>query len=57
VHQWSTYRCANNFAMPDEFIPERWLANAPQNFQRDDKEALQPFHLGPRICLGKRYVF
>ncbi|TVY81603.1 Cytochrome P450 monooxygenase radP [Lachnellula suecica] len=57
VHQWSTYHSTNNFALPNDFIPERWLSNAPQKFQNDNKEALQPFHLGPRVCLGKKYNF
>ncbi|TVY14103.1 Cytochrome P450 monooxygenase aclL [Lachnellula arida] len=57
VHQWSTYRSADNFALPNDFIPERWLPNAPQKFHTDNKEALQPFHLGPRVCLGKSLAY
>lgn len=26
-------------------------------FEGDQKDALQPFSLGPRACLGKQYVF
>lgn len=54
VNHWSTYRSANNFEAPDEFIPERWLADAPPRFGKDQHEALQPFHIGPRSCLGKK---
>ena len=54
VHQWSTYHSADNFSSPDEFDPERWLANPPSKYKNDDKAALQPFSLGPRGCLGKR---
>ncbi|MCJ1386410.1 hypothetical protein MMC17_009536 [Xylographa soralifera] len=57
VHQWSTYRSAGNFAAPNEFVPERWLPDAPPTFHGDDKEALQPFHLGPRVCIGKSLAY
>ncbi|CAG8960480.1 hypothetical protein HYFRA_00008199 [Hymenoscyphus fraxineus] len=57
VHQWSTYRHAGNFARPDEFLPERWLADAPEEFKDDRKDALQPFLLGPRGCLGKSLAY
>jgi len=54
-HQWATYRSTKNFALPDSFIPERFLGD--ERFVNDDKSALQPFSHGPRNCLGKRYIF
>jgi cytochrome P450 len=45
-----------NFARPEEFIPERWLADTPIEFRNDKREAFQPFMVGPRGCLGKEYV-
>lgn len=54
VHQWSTYRSSANFANPDTFDPERWMADPPSKYLNDNKAALQPFSLGPRGCIGKR---
>lgn len=45
----------SNFVRPTEFLPERWLKNDTQ-FDADKKDALQPFVLGPRNCLGKKWV-
>ncbi|KAK4553510.1 hypothetical protein LTR86_009306 [Recurvomyces mirabilis] len=55
VHQWSTYHSHRNFKDPDAFIPERWLQGS-EGFETDRKEAVQPFHVGPRNCLGRRKV-
>lgn len=52
----AAYRYEQNFTRPEEFIPERWLPNAPAEFRDDKREVLQPFMVGPRGCLGKRYV-
>lgn len=45
----------SNFVRHTEFLPERWLKNDTQ-FDADKKDALQPFVLGPRNCLGKKWV-
>ena len=37
---------------PEEFVPERWLGDP--RFDSDKKEALQPFSVGPRNCIGKK---
>ncbi|CAL8574905.1 hypothetical protein XPA_000851 [Xanthoria parietina] len=57
VHQWSTYRSSANFACPDTFDPERWLPDPPAKYRGDVKAALQPFHLGPRGCVGKSLAY
>ncbi|KAJ5664695.1 hypothetical protein N7462_011508 [Penicillium macrosclerotiorum] len=54
-HHYATYHSSSNFALPDNFIPERWLGKDAR-FDGDKKDALQPFSLGPRNCLGKKYV-
>jgi cytochrome P450 len=54
VHQFATYRSAKNFANPDQFVPERWLSDRPDEYKDDVKGAFQPFHLGPRGCIGKK---
>lgn len=56
VHQYSAYRSETNFFAPDEFVPERWLSPCPAEHRSDRRDALQPFSLGPRGCLGKRFV-
>ncbi|KAJ5864249.1 uncharacterized protein N7529_006165 [Penicillium soppii] len=50
-HHYASYHSESNFTFPDQFIPERWLGDA--GFERDQKDVLQPFSLGPRACLGK----
>lgn len=54
VHQWSAYRSEQNFYKPEQFLPERWLPDAPEAFANDQRDVLQPFHIGPRGCLGRR---
>ncbi|KAH7020684.1 cytochrome P450 [Macrophomina phaseolina] len=51
---WAAYHSESNFERADEFIPERWLPES--SFPGDKKEALNPFLLGPRSCLGKKQV-
>ncbi|KAE8379265.1 cytochrome P450 [Aspergillus bertholletiae] len=53
---WATYRSPQNFMRPDEYIPERWLGDAP-GFENDHKNALQPFHVGPRNCIGRNLAY
>lgn len=53
---WAANRSANNFHRPQEFLPERWLKDAPTEFRDDNKSVLKPFSIGPRDCLGKKYV-
>lgn len=57
VHQMSTNRSPANFYKPHDFIPERWLPESTKDasspFFKDDREARQPFLVGPRNCIGK----
>lgn len=53
VSHYATYMSESNFTRPTEFLPERWLKEDPQ-FDSDNKDALQPFVVGPRNCLGKK---
>ncbi|MCJ1300724.1 hypothetical protein MMC08_003521 [Hypocenomyce scalaris] len=55
VTQWAANRSPRNFNLPNEFIPERWLGDP--RFNDDDKAALQPFHVGPRNCLGRNLAY
>lgn len=51
VHHLSTYRNEEYFHKPYEFHPERWLGDP--EFKDDKLEAMEPFSVGPRNCLGK----
>lgn len=53
IFQWACNHSALNFHKPDKFHPDRWLENSPTEFANDSKEAMQPFGLGPRNCIGK----
>ncbi|KAE8392884.1 cytochrome P450 [Aspergillus alliaceus] len=52
AHRYSAHHAAENFALPEQFIPERWMGNDCR-FDSDKRDAVQPFSLGPRNCLGK----
>ncbi|TLS20861.1 uncharacterized protein PpBr36_10870 [Pyricularia pennisetigena] len=52
MHHLSVGRSRENYVLPDEFHPERWLAE-DKRFDRDRKAASQPFSFGPRNCIGK----
>ncbi|KAF1980466.1 cytochrome P450 [Bimuria novae-zelandiae CBS 107.79] len=49
------YTSASNFKDPHSFVPERWLGDP--RFEGDKRHALQPFHVGPRDCLGKNMAY
>jgi cytochrome P450 len=48
------YTSDENFQDPMSFIPERWTDD--KRFAKDKRMALQPFSVGSRNCLGKKYV-
>ncbi|KAJ3944105.1 uncharacterized protein N0V96_005629 [Colletotrichum fioriniae] len=52
VWHWSVYHNPDHFALPEEFVPERFLGDP--RFANDAKQALQPFSIGPRNCIGKK---
>ncbi|XP_014554304.1 hypothetical protein COCVIDRAFT_105299 [Bipolaris victoriae FI3] len=55
IPPWSTFRSAENFAQPDEFIPERWLRPEEGGLEMKphDAGAFLPFSYGSRDCLGR----
>ncbi|KAF2438407.1 cytochrome P450 [Karstenula rhodostoma CBS 690.94] len=57
IFHHAAYRYEDNFARPEDFIPERWLVGAPAEFKDDKKEVLQPFMVGPRGCIGKGLAY
>ena len=36
-----------------DFVPERWMADAPVEFKNDNKAAFKPFSMGTMNCLGQ----
>ncbi|OGM51127.1 sterigmatocystin biosynthesis P450 monooxygenase stcL, partial [Aspergillus bombycis] len=52
THHYASYHDRANFALPEQFIPERWLGTDGR-FDSDRKDVMHPFSLGPRNCLGK----
>ncbi len=50
---YSIHRDPNNFENPDEFIPERFLA---ENIDKIKSGSYIPFADGPRNCVGMRFA-
>ncbi|KAK7704495.1 hypothetical protein SLS57_010457 [Botryosphaeria dothidea] len=55
VCNYAANHSQDNFTLPDEFIPERWLDDP--RFASDKRAAFQPFSYGPRGCLGKTLAY
>ncbi|KAK1636086.1 cytochrome P450 [Colletotrichum phormii] len=55
VHQWAMYHNETNFKNPFLFHPERFLGDP--EYALDRREAFQPFHIGPRNCLGRNLAY
>ncbi|KAL2285704.1 hypothetical protein FJTKL_07712 [Diaporthe vaccinii] len=55
VAQWLMNHTERNFSDPFGFKPERFLA--PEEFPGDKLDAVQPFSVGPRDCVGKNLAY
>lgn len=55
--QWSVSRCPEYYIEPDNFHPERFMENVEIKFSGDRLDAVQPFSLGPRNCIGKNLAY
>ncbi|KXJ88731.1 cytochrome P450 ClCP1 [Microdochium bolleyi] len=55
VHHWAMYHNKKYFRKPFEYKPERFLG--AEEFADDVKEVLQPFHVGPRNCIGRNLAY
>ncbi|WYZ34560.1 hypothetical protein EsH8_I_000836 [Colletotrichum jinshuiense] len=55
IWHWSMYHNEKIFSKPFGFHPERWLGDP--EFKDDRLDALKPFHVGPRNCLGMNLAY
>ncbi|KAE8337772.1 hypothetical protein BDV24DRAFT_154053 [Aspergillus arachidicola] len=55
IHHWALYRREEYFTDPHTFHPERFLGDP--RFLNDRHNVLQPFHIGPRSCLGRNLAY
>ncbi|EKG11776.1 Cytochrome P450 [Macrophomina phaseolina MS6] len=53
ILHYCAFRSPHNWALPDAFVPERWLSDCDPIFAKDDKKVFQPFSVGPRNCIGR----
>ena len=54
LNQLAAFRSSQNFTSPNTFAPDRWLGDP--RFASDRLDVMQPFSIGPRNCIGKKYV-
>ncbi|KAK5074111.1 hypothetical protein LTR64_006745 [Lithohypha guttulata] len=61
VHQLAANMSHRNFSQPDSFKPERWMpelnSDEKSPFYSDNRDARQPFSIGPRNCIGMNLAF
>lgn len=55
VHHLSTYLDPDHFKDPTSFRPERWLGDP--KYKDDNLDSVEPFHVGPRGCIGKNLAW
>ncbi|RWA09278.1 hypothetical protein EKO27_g5848 [Xylaria grammica] len=57
IQQYTLNRDPSYFSSATSFLPERWLPDENSNqdspFYNDHRDAVQPFSVGPRSCLGE----
>ena len=51
VHMYASHHYDANWVEPEEYAPERFLGD--ERFAKDKKDALRPFSIGHRDCVGK----
>jgi cytochrome P450 len=61
IQSYAINHSSQHWHDPFAYRPERWLPetdNEPgQDAGQDNLEAMQPFNVGPRNCLGRKWVF
>lgn len=56
VPTYSLLRDKNAFASPEQYIPDRWLTDDPEEKRRMNNNHL-PFSTGPRACIGRNIAY
>lgn len=57
IAQHAANRLETNFHRATEFLPERHLKERDPAFDRDSKDVVQPFSMGPRNCIGRNLAY
>ncbi|KAK3311564.1 putative cytochrome P450 [Chaetomium strumarium] len=59
IPNYACFRSPDNFVNPDEFVPERFLDDYDEDstYAGDKRDALQPFMVGPRNCIGRNLAY
>ncbi|KAI2643133.1 putative cytochrome P450 monooxygenase [Xylaria nigripes] len=55
IFQWAVNHDERLWTEPDSFEPGRWMGDL--KFQSDQLDAMQPFSVGPRNCIGKNLAY
>ncbi|KAI0205168.1 cytochrome P450 [Astrocystis sublimbata] len=55
LYQWAVNHDKRYWTEPEKFVPERWMGDA--KYKNDQIDAMQPFSVGPRNCLGKNLAY
>uniref|UniRef100_A0A1Y1MUP6 Cytochrome P450 n=2 Tax=Photinus pyralis TaxID=7054 RepID=A0A1Y1MUP6_PHOPY len=57
IQAYTMYRDPSHFHEATSFLPERWFPEASSDtqsvFYNDQRQAVQPFSIGPRSCMGQ----
>ncbi|KAL0937372.1 Versicolorin B desaturase 1 [Colletotrichum truncatum] len=51
------FKHPDNWARPDEFVPERWLHPNDPEWKNDRRDVHEPFSYGPRNCIGRNLAW
>ncbi|KXH26907.1 RadP cytochrome P450 epoxidase [Colletotrichum simmondsii] len=57
VNPYSAFTSPENWARPNEFVPERWIHTDAPEWKDDKRDVHEPFSYGPRNCLGKNLAW
>ncbi|KAI1333564.1 cytochrome P450 ClCP1 [Xylariaceae sp. FL0016] len=55
VWQWAINHDPTLWTEPEAFAPERWMGD--ERFKGDQLDAMQPFSVGPRNCIGRNLAY